>query len=186
MKIWHCSHRCFFDVGIAHCQTAWHTLNNARYFSIRTAFKKSERQIVSVWKSFSKKNIIQKLREVGLQNGDIVMVHTSLKKWAMSAAGTDRNRSLDGSRRKKRINHDAHAIMEKSSSRRRRSWGRRPERLGFDSGELARIRQDTDAHQHNGSRSRDVSADAGQHPKRPSRKVCLRVGKTRRLFNREP
>ena len=114
------------------------------------------------------------------------MVHTSLKKWAMSAAGTDRNRSLDGSRRKKRINHDAHAIMEKSGSRRRRSWGRRPERLGFDSGELARIRQDTDAHQHNGSRSRDVSADAGQHLKRPYRKVCLRVGKTRRLFNREP
>ena len=33
-----------------------------------------------------KENIIQKLREVGLQNGDIVMVHTSLKKWAMSAA----------------------------------------------------------------------------------------------------
>ncbi len=104
------------------------------------------------------------------------MVHTSLKKWAMSAAGTDRNRSLDGSRRKKRINHDAHAIME-IGSRRRRSWGRRPERLGFDSGELARIRQDTDAHQHNGSRSRDVCTDAGQHPKRPSRKVVCAWGK---------
>lgn len=61
-----------------------------------------------------KEEIIQKLREVGLEKGDAVMVHTSLKRMGYA----DRDRSADGGRRKRRNDYDAHSVVEEMKENR--------------------------------------------------------------------
>ena len=60
-----------------------------------------------------KEEIIQKLREVGLEKGDAVMVHTSLKRM-----GYDCDRSADGGCRRKRNDYDAHPVVEEMKENR--------------------------------------------------------------------
>lgn len=66
-----------------------------------------------------KEEIIQKLREVGLEKGDAVMVHTSLKRMGYVCGGAaDCDRSADGGCRRKRNDYDAHPVVEEMKENR--------------------------------------------------------------------
>lgn len=61
-----------------------------------------------------KEEIIQKLREVGLEKGDVVMVTDGLR----LRRRADRDRSADGGRRKRRNDYDAHPVVEEMKGNR--------------------------------------------------------------------
>lgn len=68
-----------------------------------------------------KEEIVQKLREVGLEKGDAVMVHTSLKRMGYVCGGAQtviEALIADGGCRRKRNDYDAHPVVEEMKENR--------------------------------------------------------------------
>ena len=66
-----------------------------------------------------KEEIVQKIREVGLEKGDAVMVHMSLETDGLCLRRrADCDRSADGGCRRRRNDYDAHPVVEEMKENR--------------------------------------------------------------------